>query len=397
MKKRVVVGIPTYNEVKTVQEVTEKIDEGLRKYFKPEDCVILNVDSESTDKTRLIFERTKTRVLKKSVNVKERPRGKGRNLITIFKIANNLSADYVLLIDADVKTLTSEWVLKLLSPLTTQGYDFCLPLYKRSRFEGNITNHFAYPLVYGFFGADIRQPIGGDFAFSRRFYTYLIKQPINTAILQYGIDIFITCNSIAGGFKSTEAYLGEKIHNPSFYHMTPTFQDVFESGIFTTRNILLNSRWLKFGEHNLQKGNRSGIDDVKLFRHKEFIPAVMSKCSEEFMKSEDKYIYYLGKYYSECNNIITEGKLSLSADLWIDILVKFISYCYKDEFDIRDLSIISRLVTPIYLWRAMSYWREVEHANSIDAEQKIIYQANIFREKLAPFILRSKETSKIGG
>lgn len=390
MKKRIVVGIPTYNEAKTVQEVTEKIDEGLRNYFKPEDCVILNVDSESTDKTRLIFERTKTCVLKKSVNVEERPRGKGRNLITIFKIANNLSADYVLSVDADVKTLTSEWVLKLLSPLTTQNYDFCLPLYKRSRFEGNITNHFTYPLVYGFFGANIRQPIGGDFAFSRRFYKYLTKQPTNNAVLQYGIDIFITCNSIAGGFKSTEAYLGEKIHNPSFYHMVPTFQNVFESGIFTTRDILLNSRWLKFGEHNFQKGNRSGISDARLFRHKEFIPEVKSKCSKEFIKGEEKYKFYLGKYYGECNNIITGGKLSLSADLWTDVLVKFISHCYRDEFDIRNLPLISELVTPIYLWRAMSYWREVEHTNSIDAEQKIVYQANIFREKLAPFILRSR-------
>lgn len=42
------------------------------------------------------------------------------------------------------------WIKRFLDPLIENGCDYVTPLYKRSRYEGSTTNHFAFPLIYDY-------------------------------------------------------------------------------------------------------------------------------------------------------------------------------------------------------------------------------------------------------
>ena len=382
MSPKIIIGIPSYNEYDSIAFVVKQIDKGIQKFYNASECLIINLDSDSEDKTREVFLKIPTQTSKKYINTGSQPRGKGKNLLKLFQLCQELSAEYVATIDADIKTITPNWVSSLLNPLIKEGFDYCVPMYSRNRFEGNITNHFAYPLVYTIYGAEVRQPIGGDFGINRRFCNYLLKQSIYETTLKFGIDIFMTCHAISGGFDLKQVYLGRKFHRPSFYHMIPTFQHVFESGVYVTRLYRLNERKYSLGRFKISEQKRRGIDRVKYYSHKAAVPDLLKKSAQTFLKSRSEYEDYLGEILEPVTKVIEMGKPILSADLWTSVLASFLKACYKKNFNVKKLSLASKLITPIYLWRAASFWEEIESATSENAENKIRDQARLLKSKM---------------
>jgi len=175
MAYKILIGIPSYNEEDSIAFVVKQIDKGIQKFYNPAECLIINLDSDSEDETKKAFLKTQTKTSKEHINTGSRPRGKGKNLLKLFQLSQELNAEYVVTVDADIKTVNQNWVFSLLNPLIKEGFDYCVPIYSRNRFEGNITNNFAYPLVYSIYGVEVRQPIGGDFGISKRLCDYLLK------------------------------------------------------------------------------------------------------------------------------------------------------------------------------------------------------------------------------
>jgi len=382
MVYKIIFGIPSYNEEDSIAFVVEQIDKGIQKFYNPIDCLIVNLDSDSEDRTKEVFLNTQTKTAKRYINTGSKPRGKGKNLLRLFRLCQELAAEYVVTIDADIKTVNPNWVFSLLNPLVKEGFDYCVPMYSRNRFEGNITNNFAYPLVYSTYGVEVRQPIGGDFGISRRLCNYFLGQPVCEAILKYGIDIFMTCHAISSRFDLKQVYLGRKFHRPSFYHMIPTFQNVFESGVYVTRLYKLNKRRFPLGKFKIGKQKKGGIDRAKYYPHKTAVRGLLKKSAQFFLSSQDKYGDYLGEVLEPITKVIKTGKPILSADLWTSVLTSFLKTCYRRSFNVKKLSSVSELITPIYLWRAVSFWEEVEFISPKDAEKKIIAQAKLLKSKI---------------
>src|SRR5262249_47950283 len=111
------------------------------------------------------------------------------------------------IVDGDLRSITPDWIEALLTPVLRGEADYVTPLYLRHRFDGSVTNHFAYPMMLGYFGAGLRQPIGGEFAFSAALIEHILGQPLEEAILGYGIDIFLSMRAVGAGFKFTQAQL----------------------------------------------------------------------------------------------------------------------------------------------------------------------------------------------
>ena len=84
-----------------------------------------------------------------------------------------LGAKAIVCVDADLISITPEWIKYMAEPILTEGVDYLAPLYSRHKYDGTITNNICYPLIYGIFGRNIRQPIGGDFALSDRLARHL--------------------------------------------------------------------------------------------------------------------------------------------------------------------------------------------------------------------------------
>ena len=141
--------------------------------------------------------------------------GKGSAFRTVFRAAEVLDARACAVVDADLRSITPEWIHLLLAPVVEQGVDFVAPFYHRHKFDGTITNNVVYPLTRALYGKRVRQPIGGEFGFSRRLLEQYLGLPVwETDVARFGVDIWMTTTAICGGYRICQAFLGAKLHDP---------------------------------------------------------------------------------------------------------------------------------------------------------------------------------------
>jgi glucosylglycerate synthase len=223
----ILVGIPSYNNARTIGPVVKAVQAGLAKYFPDKRSVLVNSDGGSTDGTSEVVHSTAIDdytaillhhrvepVLKIATPYHGIP-GKGSAFRTIFAIARELNVKACAVVDSDLRSITPEWIELLIKPVLEGGYDYVSPLYHRHKYDGTITNSIVYPLTRALYGKRIRQPIGGDFGFSGQLANfYLTKEVWDTDVARYGIDIWMTTTAVANKFKVCQSFLGAKIHDP---------------------------------------------------------------------------------------------------------------------------------------------------------------------------------------
>ena len=223
----ILVGIPSYNNARTIGHVVRAVQIGLAKYFPDRKAVLVNSDGGSADGTMEVVTGTHVEDFQ-SILLHHRVEpffkiatpyigipGKGSAFRAIFEIAKALDVKACAVVDSDLRSITPEWVELLIKPVLESGFDYVAPLYHRHKYDGTITNSIIYPITRALYGKRVRQPIGGDFGFSGRLASfYLTKDVWESDIARYGIDIWMTTEALANGFKIAQAFLGAKIHDP---------------------------------------------------------------------------------------------------------------------------------------------------------------------------------------
>jgi len=210
----IVVGIPTYNCEATIVGVMSNVYRGLEKFFPDEKAVVYVSDGGSLDYTRELAQKTKSATVPKIVAIYRGLGGKGSSLRAVFQAAERLNARAVAVVDADLRSITPDWMPGLLGPVLNDSYDFVAPYYVRDKYDGTITNHIAYSFTRALYGKRVRQPIGGDFGFSRRMIQFITNQEVwDTDIALFGIDIWLTTTAICEGLRICETRLGTKVHD----------------------------------------------------------------------------------------------------------------------------------------------------------------------------------------
>jgi hypothetical protein len=223
----IVVGIPSYNNAQTIGQVVQAAHAGLLKYFSDHRALIVNSDGGSEDGTReavvqtsldtqelLLVRHTLHPVHRLSTPYHGLP-GKGSAFRTVFRIAELVQARALALVDADLRSITPEWLDLLLRPVIEREFDYVAPYYKRHKYDGTITNSIVYPLTRVLYGRRVRQPIGGEFGISGRLARHFLGRDVwATDVARYGIDIWMTTTAIAENFRVCQSYLGAKIHDP---------------------------------------------------------------------------------------------------------------------------------------------------------------------------------------
>jgi glycosyltransferase involved in cell wall biosynthesis len=222
----IVVGIPSYNNARTIGHVVRAVSVGLAKYFPTRRSVIVNSDGGSKDNTKEVVlesEGGADDLLLVSHPVQASQRistpyhglpGKGSAFRTIFAVAKRLNAKACVVVDSDLRSITPGWIELLAQPVLEYEYDYIAPYYHRHKYDGTITNGIIYPMTRTLYGKSVRQPIGGEFGFSGKLAArYLEKDVWDTDVARFGIDIWMTVTAIAEGFRVGQAYLGAKIHD----------------------------------------------------------------------------------------------------------------------------------------------------------------------------------------
>jgi len=337
--KKIAVCLPTYNESENIVLITQKLDRYLTKYSDKYNCIIVNADNNSIDGTNQLFKETKTST--KKITLLSGDKGKGNNLINYFNWCKENNIDYGITIDADVTSMTSDWIDKYLKSLIVDGSDYVAPIYRRSRYEGSTTNHFAFPVVYGFTGKYIRQPIAGDFAFNKKFIDIINKQEINDSIKQYGIDIFMTLTACCNNLKIDQIELGKKVHKPSYTKMEKMFVEVMDAALFVMNNYNIN---------------REYSDDIKI--NDCFLKTRTFKHKTQAIEMNKKY---------EIKNIDINKQ-------WINQLVTIIN----------DVNSIDKTkydsIKQEFIYKATSFWLDAERISTIECENRIVNQAKQIRK-----------------
>lgn len=222
----IVIGIPSFNNARTIGHVVRAADAGLLQFFTDRRALIVNSDGGSQDQTREIVQQARlgpeelfvVRHTTQPVHRLSTPYhgvpGKGSAFRTVFRIAELLDAKACAVVDSDLRSIRPEWFDLLLRPVLEREFDYVAPFYKRHKYDGTITNSIVYPLTRALYGKRVRQPIGGDFGLSGKLIRHLLSRDVwSSDVARYGIDIWMTTTAIAEGFKVCQSYLGAKIHD----------------------------------------------------------------------------------------------------------------------------------------------------------------------------------------
>lgn len=373
-----IVGIPSLNEEDTIAEVAQHIAGGISKYYPNRSTVIVNVDNASTDNTRENFLDANTGDCKKAyISTEPGKKGKGRNFYNLFEYASKVNPEALVVQDADLTSSRPEWIVKFLHPILEGGCDYVTPIYKRHPYDGTITNNLCYPITYALNKYNVRQPIGGDFAFSGEMASYWLEENWYDCTLQYGIDIFMTTTSIYKGEKIGCTHLGRKAHKPSAPNLLPMFQEVCES-LF---NILRDDRaeWENLSEETREPeryfppvGDSSFPElsvDTESIAHR------IENTYEDY--SQNMELFLPDELLNRARKMIDTGDYQLDSQMWVDVLVNAIS-SYLDD---SDKKIITGLL-PLYFLRQISFIRETRDLPPQECEERFEKQAKLLKERL---------------
>lgn len=368
----IVVGIPSYNEAENIAFVVDQINKGLLNYFPDNKTVVINVDNNSPDNTKEAFFNASNSIPKIYLSTPEGIKGKGNNFYNLFKEAVSLGAKAVIVVDADLTSITAEWIKEFADPILNKGFDFASPKYSRNEYDGNITNHVCYPLIYGLLGRDMRQPIGGDFAFSGKLAKHFLLQQWSKTTGQYGIDIFMSLNALLGGFKNCQVGLGAKVHKPSVPKLGPMFTQMV-STLFSTL-LYHKSKWMhvckvketpQFGDDRFVKPQNFSID----------YKGMKATAIYQFQINSDIISETLEPgIYKRLSQMYETGKLNIGVDLWTRAIYDLL---YAYDISDGDPDLVEAMKS-LYFGRLVSFYRRTMEMGHKECEQEIQRQARYF-------------------
>jgi len=379
----ILVGIPSFNNAKTIGHVVRAVEAGLTKYFPGRRAVLVNSDGGSTDGTADVVREAsadldsillENRVggFRKLVIPYHGIPGKGSAFRKVFDIARQLGAKACAVVDSDLRSITPEWIELLIKPVLEEGYDYVSPYYMRHKYDGTITNTIVYPLTRALYGKRLRQPIGGDFGFSGRLASFYLEKDVwDSDVARFGIDIWMTTTAIANGFRICQAFLGAKIHDAKdpgadlsamLHQVVSSVFDLMEEYAEAWRSVKGSERVATFGfvyavglepiNVNLDKMIemfRLGVRDLETF-YKSFLPENVLSDLREAAARPDRDAF------------------SYADDAWVRTIMSF-ALAYHRKVVSREHLIKS--LTPLYLGKVASFVIETWTSSAEEVEGRL--------------------------
>lgn len=399
----IVIGIPSYNNARTIGHVVRAAYAGLAKYFPQLTAVVVNSDGGSTDNTpetvlSARVEDSHLMLLSTPLVAAHRLSfpyhgvpGKGSAFRLVFQMASRLDAKVCVVIDSDLRSITPEWIDLLIRPVLFAGFDFVAPYYQRHKYDGTITNSIVYPLTRMLYGVAVRQPIGGEFGVSARLVNrYLQRQDWETDVARFGIDIWMTTIALAEGFRVCQSFLGAKLHDAK----DPG------SDLSAMLQQVVGSVFALMQEYAPVWQKRSGSTPAELFGFRfdvglDPIQVNVNRMVNTFRRGCGE----LGEVWSMALDRPTlaavralassaaenGARFHLPDELWAEVVLGF-ACAYRRNPIARGT--ILRSLAPLYLARVASFVYETESLVASEVEEKIEQLCRTFEDSKPHLIAR---------
>jgi hypothetical protein len=394
----IIVGIPSYNNAQTIGHVVKAAQAGLLSYFPDRKGLIVNSDGGSRDGTPEVVEATN--VDTHSLMVVSHPLyavhrlttpyhglpGKGSAFRTLFRIAEVAQARALVVVDADLRSVTPEWFNLLLQPVLSLEFDYVAPYYKRHKYDGTITNSIVYPLTRALYGRRLRQPIGGEFGISGRLASRLLTHEVwNSDVARYGIDIWMTTTAIAENFRVCQSYLGAKIHDAKdpgsdlsamLAQVVGSVFSLMEKYDCVWRNVLGSLPAPLFG-----LPFEVGLEPVPIDVQRTFAP--FRQGVRDLLPIYERVL--TPQQVKDLESCAAESiaRFVLPDELWVALIYSFALAFHRRVFDREHLV---KSLTPLYLGWVASFARRSENETSAQVDDRIERLCLVY-EQLKPYLL----------
>jgi hypothetical protein len=114
-------------------------------------------------------------------------------------------------LDADLMSVTPEWIDLLLRPVMAEQQDLVVPYYLRHKFDGTITKSIVCPMTRALYGRRVMQPMAEEFGFSSSFLRFCLeKGPWDRNVPPHGTGIWLTTTALANGFRVCQSFVGAR-------------------------------------------------------------------------------------------------------------------------------------------------------------------------------------------
>lgn len=235
----ILVGVPTFNNRRTIEQVVNAVQLGLAKYFPRERIVLINPDGGSNDGTpevvrscsiqdfRTLLSSTPLRTIHRITTGYGGVNGRSSAWRIIMAAADLLQAKACAVVSPDLESISPEWIEALVRPVYKEQFDLVTPIYHRHKYDGLLVNNIIAPAVRAVYGVEVREPVGGEFAFSGRLACHYLEQDVwHEEFVLARTEIWMTTRAIADGYKLCQSFLGPKIHaaEPSSHDIVATIQ-----------------------------------------------------------------------------------------------------------------------------------------------------------------------------
>jgi glycosyltransferase involved in cell wall biosynthesis len=404
----ILIGIPSYNNVRTIGHVVRAVTVGLAKYFPGAKAVLFNSDGGSTDGTqeevkRVQIEDFKTILTSHPVHPIHRivtpyhgiP-GKGSAFRAIFEAAKSFNAKACAVVDSDLRSITPEWMDLLLTPIYEEGFDYVAPLYARHKFDGTITNSIVYPLTRALYGKSVRQPIGGDFGFSGELAKFYLNREVwESDVARFGIDIWMTTLAIAEGYKVCQSYLGAKIHDakdpgsnlgPMFTQVVSSVYSLMVEYQNLWKGVKESQPIPTFGFHYEVGLEPISVNVARMIGNFRLGVKDLIEIWEKVMPTETaRWLGSIGR--------LSNGAFSFPQDLWVRIIYDFAIAYHKRTIHREHLL---KSMIPLYLGRVASFVKENQDSSAREVEEKIESLCRVF-EEMKPYLIERWELGRKEG
>ena len=392
------IGLPTYNNAKTIGAVVAAIQAGLLQSFPRDRAAIINADAGSRDGTPDLVTRASIDDVRKrdsnrfalrtlhAVSTKYASSvARGTAFRTILTAGDLLRSRATAMISPESAHIKAEWLPSLFKPVTKENFDLVLPTYSRHKFDGLLITNLLYPLIRALYGVRIREPYALDFAFSNGLGSQFLAQCNWSGDgIGAGCEVRFVVAAISSGFRIAQTFLGVRPHmdrhaadlvpalrqtvGSVFWAMEPDYS-VWSSktGSEPIRTVGAEQEFTtgpqRINRKRLLENFQSGIAELESVFRSILSPSTLAELRAVSNLPESEFRY--------------------PAELWVKTIYEFAAAHHRSVIS-RDH--IIQALAPLFRGRALAFLLE-NRASSPSGTESSIEDLCLEFERLKPYLL----------
>jgi hypothetical protein len=291
---------------------------------------------------------------------------------SVFGVSRKLGARACAIIASDPRTMTGQWVSRLVRPVLDLGFDLVAPRYTRQKMEGLLNRSILSPLCRALYGERLQNPMGPDFGLSGKLLQRMLwpnsgsRRGANTPVASLAA---LASGTASGGLQVCESHLGARAQYPTDW-----------TNLSSLLAEVLGSVFVEMERQAAFWQSVRGSKTLPVFGVPESAPeetgaADTSRMIESFQLGtgnlQDVWDLVLPPgTLLELKKLsrLPAGKFRMPDDLWVRIVYEF-ALGYRQRTISRDH--LLRSLTPLYLGWIASYTLETETAAPAEIEARM--------------------------